>query len=360
MENNNEKIIQVISLFRHGRRNCFLNFDTNEFFSADLCPESLNITINKGKKFIEKYFSHFTSPFNSKDFKCFISDTIRTIKTIIYRLSDLIPNSDFKSMNQNELKDFTIKNIPNAVYDDKIFMSYIYCCLISAKYCNKDPNYINLFKEVEAEISKKSKKALELYKKYLDNPVLKGKEYEYFKLSYIYDFLFYSSKEIQEQFNEEQLIIKNIFGELDVGKRMNDIDLNNKNVNLCFSHQLMYNIYEEIQKMKNNSEEQKKIILFSAHDLYLISLLNFLEVDKSKYKYDFDDEINFIIFKKKNDDKLYFRAEYNDEVLKINKDKQKECELDNILEKMKKEYLFCSYEDIKNFCEFRSEKEFFN
>ncbi len=364
MSNENEEILQVISLFRHGKRNSFMNFETNEEYSTDLCEDSLITTINKGKKFMNKYFTKFpASPFNSKDFKCYISDSIRTIKSIIYRLIDLIPKSDFKSMNYQDLKEYTIKNIPNTIYDDKIFKSYEYCDLISSKYCYLDPNYKSLFEEIESEISKKSEKALQVYKKYLEHPIFKGKTYEYFKICFISDFLFYIAPEVQKNFNSEQLIIKDVMGKLNANKRMEDIDVDNKNVNLCFCHQLILQYFEEMNKVRNNAEDKKKIILFSGHDLYLICLLNFLEIsDKSPYQYYFDDEINFIVYKKKNEEKIYFRVEYNDDVLNIpfsTLENKKECELDTLLDKIKKEYLIHTFDEIMDFCQLKNTKEFY-
>ena len=45
-----------------------MNFETNEEYSTDLCEDSLITTINKGKNFINKYFTKFpTSPFNTKE-----------------------------------------------------------------------------------------------------------------------------------------------------------------------------------------------------------------------------------------------------------------------------------------------------
>ena len=364
MSESTEKILQVICLFRHGKRNSFMNFETNEEYSTDLCEDSLSTTINKGKKFMEKYFKQFpASPFNQKDFKCFISDSIRTIKSLIYRLIDLIPQADFKSMNQKELKEYTIKNIPNTIYDDKIFKSYEYCDMVSSKYCNLDPNYKALFEEIEKEISNKSEKALEVYKKYLVHPIFKGKTYEYFKLCFISDFLFYIKPEVQKNFTKEQLIIKEVMGKLNANKRMIDLDNANKNANLCFSHQLICNFYQEMDKIRKNLEGQKKIILFSAHDLYLNCFLNFLEIeDKTKFQYYFDDEINLVLFKKNNDEKIYFKVEYNDDLLEIpfsNMENKKECELDILMNKIEKEYLIHTFDEIIDFCHLKSTKEFY-
>ena len=150
---------------------------------------------------------------------------------------------------------------------------------------------------------------------------------------------------------------------LDINKRMTDIDISNKNVNLCFSYQLIYNYYQEMEKIVKNSDDKKKIVLFSGHDLYMTCLLSFLEIkDKNKYRYYFDDEINFIIFKKKNNEKLYFRAEYNNEAIEIpfsTLENKKECELDTIMDKIKKEYLSHSFEEIMDFCNLKSTKEFY-
>ena len=364
MSNQSEEILQVISLFRHGKRNSFMNFETNQEYSTDLCEDSLITTINKGKNFINKFFTKFpVSPFNTKDFKCYISDSIRTIKSIIYRLIDLIPKADFKSMEYKDLKEYTLKNLPNTIYDDKIFKSYEYCDLISNKYCLIDPNYKKLFDEIESEISKRSEKALQVYKKYLEHPIFKGKSYEYFKICFISDFLFFITPKVQKNFTEEQLIIKDVMNKLNANKRMIEIDIGNKNTNYCFCHQLISNYYQEMDKLRKNAEDQKKIILFSGHDLYLTCLLNFFEIkDKSKFQYYFDDEINLIIYRKKNDGKLYFRLEYNEDSLEIpfsTLDNKKECELDTIMDKIEKEYLIHSFDEIMDFCRLKNTKEFY-
>ena len=152
-------------------------------------------------------------------------------------------------------------------------------------------------------------------------------------------------------------------GKLNANKRMIDIDNANKNANLCFSHQLICNYYKEMDEIRKNSKKQKKIVLFSAHDLYLNSLLNFLEIeDKNKFQYNFDDEIYFIIFKKNNDSKLYLKVEYNDDLLEIplsTLENKKECELDTIMDKIAKEFLIHNFDEIIDFCNLKQTKEFY-
>jgi len=364
MSKEGEEILQVFNIFRHGKRDAFVNLETNEQYDGDLSEDSIINTINKGRNFIKKYFSKFpSSPFNPKDFKCIISNSIRTMKSCIYRLVNLLPNVDIKTMNMEEVKEFTIKNIPNTVYDDKIFLSYAYTDPIVDKYCNSDPNYQNLFTEIEDELSKKSPKAVEIFKRYLVHPYFHGKAYEHLKICFIWDFLCLQKPEIEKTFSDDQKLIREVMTKLNSNKRMIDVNLANKNANFCFCHQLICNYYYEIDKLRKNADDKKKIILLSAHDLYLKSFLNFFEVKEvSKFKYYFDDEINLIIFRKKGDMKLYFRLEYNDEELDIpmsNLKNKKECELDVLMDKIEKEYLIYTYNDIIDFCKFKTNKEFY-
>ena len=353
-----EEILQVITLFRHGKRNSFLNLETNELYSTDLCPENIQETIDKGRNFINKYFPNNTFPFNQKDFKCVISDSIRTIKSIIYRLIDYLPKEDFKSMSQEALKEFTIKNIPNTVYDDKIFKSFEYIDDIASKYSKKEEEYKKLYDDVEKAMSEKSEKVLQLYKKYLNHPSFTGKTYEFFKLSFVYDFLFFINPEVQKNFNEEQKEMKEVFEQLDANKKIIEFCFSIKEINLCFSHQLVCSYYNEMDKIRKNKEDKKKIVIYSAHDLYLHCIINLLEIkDKKKFGYLFDDEINFITFKKNNSEKLYFRVDYNDEQIEIplsTLENKKECELNTLLEKIEKEFLIYNFDDIMDFCHLKN------
>ena len=355
---NNEEIVQIITLFRHGKRNSFLNLDTNEIYSTDLCPENIQETIDKGRNFLKKYFPQNSFPFNPKDFKCVISDSIRTIKSLIYRLIDYLPKEDFASMSQKALKEFTIKNIPNTVYDDKIFKSFEYIDDLASKYSYENDEYKKIYDEAEKEMGKESEKVLQLYQKYLNHPSFKGKTYEFFKLSFVYDYLFFIDKEVQKNFNEEQKKMKEIIQKLDSNKKIIEFCFSLKEVNLCFSHQLVCSYYNEMDKVRKNCDDKKKIVMYSAHDVYIHCLINLLEIkDKKNFGYLFDDEINFIIFKKNGNDKLFFRVDYNDEAIDIplsTLENKKECELDTILEKIEKEFLIYSFDDIMDFCHLKN------
>lgn len=353
-----EEIVQIITIFRHGKRNSFLNLDSNELSSTDLCPEDIPKTINKGRHFIKKYYPKNDFPFNSKDFKCLISESIRTIKTLIFRLIDYLPKQDYNSMTEKALKEFTLKNIPNAVYDPKIFKSFEYSDNIASKYCENKEEFQQVYDEVEKEISSKSDKVQQIYHKYLNHPFFKGKAFEFFKLSFIFDFLNFIAQEVQNNFNEEQKIVRKVLNDLDVNKRFMEICFTIKEINLCFSHQLICSYYDEMDKVRKNKEDKKKLVMYSGHDLYLHALINLLEItDKKKFRYSFDDEINFILFKKNNNEKLYFKVDYNDETIDLpisTLENKKECELDTVMEKIEKEFLIYSYDDIMDFCHLKN------
>ena len=51
----NEEIVQIITLFRLGKRNSFINLETNILYPTDLCPENIQTTTDKGRYFIKKY-----------------------------------------------------------------------------------------------------------------------------------------------------------------------------------------------------------------------------------------------------------------------------------------------------------------
>jgi len=353
-----EEIVQILTLFRHGKRNSFLNLETNELYSTDLCPENIQDTINKGRHFINKYFPNNSFPFNQKDFKCVISDSIRTIKSIIYRLTDYLPKEDFQSMSQGALKEFTKKHIPNTVYDDKIFKSFEYIDNLASEYSKKEEEYQKLYDDVEKEMSKRSEKVHQLYLKYLNHPSFTGKTYEFFKLSFVYDFLFFIDPEVQKNFNDEQKIMKEVFEQSGANKKIIELCFSIKEINLCFSHQLVCSYYNEMDKIRKNKEDKKKIVMYSAHDLYIHCLINLLGIkNKKKFGYLFDDEINFIIFKKNNNEKLYFRVDYNDEPVEIplsTLENKKESELDTLMEKIEKEFLIYTYDDIMDFCHLKN------
>ena len=73
MSKEGEEILQIITLFRHGKRNSFLDLETNKFYSTDLCPENIETTKEKGRAFIKKYIRNV---FEQKTEEIYIYDNI--------------------------------------------------------------------------------------------------------------------------------------------------------------------------------------------------------------------------------------------------------------------------------------------
>ena len=56
MSKEGEEILQVFNIFRHGKRDAFVNLETNEQYDGDLSEDSIINTINTGRNFIKNYF----------------------------------------------------------------------------------------------------------------------------------------------------------------------------------------------------------------------------------------------------------------------------------------------------------------
>ncbi len=353
--NGKKDIELVISLFRHGKRNSFINMNTSEYNDTDLTEDGLEETIKKGEHFIKKYFTPMKeSPFNKQDFKVYISDTIRTIKSFLYKISPLLTEKNFENKTQEELKDYTLKNF-NTIYDNDLFNSYIYCDEIAAKYSYKNKEYNEFLEKIEKKLLNKSQSTLDLYKKYCNSELFKGKPYDYYKLNFISDFLMFVYPEVQKNFTKEQIYMKEVFIEENSYKQIIDITLNNPNVYIPYLYRLIEVLKSEINKVINNDKDKKKIIFLSAHDLYLGGFLIGLGLEHDKFNYEFNDEINIILFKK--NEKMFVKIEYNDTQLKLPfNNGNYESEVEKLIELFDKLTNF-DYDKIMKFCKLEIEDD---
>ncbi len=315
MEFKDKNIELIIIIFRHGSRESYVNFKENLYTDPDLIPESINITINKGKKFIEEYIKNPTnSSLNEKDFKGYISDSIRTIKTFLYRISPIMEKKiDFATLNQNELKEYTIKNF-NCHYDKVTFNGLFYCTTIIRKFRVICEEYKILVSNLKNEIKSKSEKALDLFNKYYNLNIFNDPTFDTLNLGAICDYLLYSNEKVKKTFSEEEKIIRDTLIKFDIEKKNLDISFNDNKIKMCLTYKLLEIIRNEIKKVIENKIDKKKLIMMSGHDTNLASLLIALNLNNKGCYYKFDDEIKFIIYKKEkifhikilyNDKKLY-------------------------------------------------------
>ena len=354
--NENEEIIQIFLIFRHGKRNSFVNLDTGKIYETDLIKENTNITISKGRNFISKNFPNESKEiFNKNNFKCFISNSIRTIKTFLFRVYDFLPenNKNFFNYNEKDLKEICIKNF-NADFNSKIFSSFEESNKIANFYTLKNSKYFEFLNEIQNELKKKN--CLNLFLKYYNNETFEKRELKYFSLCIIYDFLNYSLDEDKKNFTKEHFEILDVFNKLNVNKKLMDLILKNKNVFVAYNYKLFEAIKNNLITVEKN---YKKLIFFSAHDVYLCSFLNSLNFDVENKNYSFDDEIKIVVFKKKN--KIFVKFFYNEENLKINFDENNknvfEIEIEKFIDYINNNFLKFTYQNIIDFCEFKDKKD---
>ena len=305
MEFKDNSIHLIIILFRHGSRGSYVNFKENIYSEPDVKPESKDITIKKGEKFINEYIKNPSNlSLNNNDFKGYISDSIRTIKTFLYRISPLIENKiDFEKLNQNELKDYTIKNF-NCEYDKVTFNGLFYCTNIIRQFRVICEPYKNLVSNLKNEIKLKSQKALDLFNKYYNLTIFNDPSFDTLNLGAICDYLFYSNDNITNNFSEEEKIIKDALIKLEIEKKNFDYSFNDYKVKICLTYKLLEIIRNEINKVIENKNDKKKLIMMSGHDTNLASILIALNLNNEGCYYKFDDEIKFIIYKNNNEFKI--------------------------------------------------------
>ena len=301
MEFKDKNIELIIILFRHGSRESYVNFKDNTYIEPDVIPESINITINKGKKFIEEYIKNpSNSSLNQKDFKGYISDSIRTIKTFLYRISPIIEKIiDFEKLDQKNLKEYTIKNF-NCHYDNVTFNALLYCTIIIRKFRVISKEYKNLVSNLKNEIKSKSEKALNLVNKYYTLTIFNDPSFDTLNLGAICDYLFYSNEKVKKTFSEEEKIIRDTLIKLEIEKKNFDYSFNDNKIKMCLTYKLMEIIRNEIKNVIEKKVDKKKLIIMSGHDTNLASLLIVLNLNNEGCYYKFDDEIKFIIYKINN------------------------------------------------------------
>lgn len=338
MEFKDKNIELIIILFRHGSRESYVNFKDNTYIEPDVISKNIDVTINKGKKFIEDYIKNpSSSSLNKKDFKGYISDSIRTIKTFLYRISPMIDKKiDFEKLNHNELKDYTIKNF-NCHYDKVTFNGLFYCTNIIRKFRVNSEKYKNLVSNLKKEIKSKSEKALNLFNHYYNLSIFNDPSFDTLNLGAICDYLFYSNEKVKNTFSEEEKVIRDVLLNLDIEKKNYDYSFNDNKIKMCLTYKLMEIIRNEIKNVIEKNVDKKKLIIMSGHDTNLASLLIVLNLNNEGCYYKFDDEIKFIIYKKENIFKI--KILYNDKNLYDN-DIKNFLENFNFLDKYSFEEIF--------------------
>jgi hypothetical protein len=165
----------------------------------------------------------------------------------------------------------------------------------------------------------------------------------------------YVYPEVQKNFSKEQNNMKEVFIEENSYKKIIDITLNNPNVYIPYLFKLIQVLKTEINKVINNDKDKKKIIFLSAHDLYLGGFLIGLGLEHDNFYYEFNDEINIILFKK--NENMFVKIEYNDIQLKLPfNNGNYESEIEKLIKLFDKLTNF-DFEKIMKFCKLEIEED---
>ena len=358
---NIENLKIVFSLYRHGERESLIDLNNYKYLHvSDLIIDKIPNIKAMGERFINKYKNLFKeNPFKKEKMLVYISKSARTLKSFLYRMSSLIEQNNFEDKSFDSLMEFSKEKF-NAIFEEYMFNMHIYSGNIRSKLTAENPKLRILFNDVEKALKEYSEESFKLYDHYMNCDFLTQSQVPYMRLYYIDDFIEYSTKEIKDNFTEAQKGIKVCMEKVDEFKRLLIISTENPNIYTSFSYKIFKCIENEIEKISQNQNNKKNIVIFSGHDMNLAVFLEALKIDNKDIEYECNDQIDIEIYSKNDNDKeLFVRILYNYKNVKLPfGNNQEECPLQNFLEETKKINQF-DFKDILDYCEGRRKEELF-
>lgn len=268
----------------------------------------------KGKNYAHLYkdfFEEIYEKFNQK-VKFYTSSITRTIITLLYRLKGMF----FSLENHNGITVDIGKKLSN--YEAKHYKELLNTTNVRMYEKDKDflfLSFFNCYKVASSELFKiekylEFKEELETFK--LNNFDLLKNFMEYnsnFGLTLVDEFLYISdflerASEANIELEENHHKLKNMIPNM-YFRTIKAISFSKNIVRIVssrFFHKLKKNIEKTVKAVRNSisneieSDNNKKLVIFSGHDINLVSILSFLDVDISNLNFDFNSEVTFELF----------------------------------------------------------------
>lgn len=249
----------------------------------------------------------------------YCSNKNRNIETLYMRLKGIFPNRSYmfnESLGTFNTSDFLIKNYNTSIISrskhDFMFRPY------DIEACTKKHEDIMTENKILPKMIEDVDKLLDehsnLFEKYLNFGKLKEMK-SYIKVFYISDFLD-KFQENEVVLLEDDLKLKELLK--DYYRRLVDSSTFDRGLTSLLTSSIYATLIENFDRIVNKTDNtDAKVILFSAHDTQLSSLLKILEEDVSDYKLDYNDEITYLLNREDGSDDFNIRVKYNDDFIKI-------------------------------------------
>jgi hypothetical protein len=259
-------------------------------------------------EFYKDFFEEISENFLKKA-KFYTSGRTRTITTLLYRLKGMlfhlenqngITGDIAKKFSSYEAKDYLeLHKNPNVrmygMSEDLLFLSFYNCYKTVSSELFKTEKYLNLQEELETF----KRKNYELLKPFLEFNAKFGLTLVD-QFLYISDFLERAS-EVDIDLDESHHKLKNMIPHM-YFTTIKAISFSKNIVRLLsskFFYILRKNILKAVKGVRNSKTSEnnhKNLMMFSGHDLNLVCVLSFLNVDISNIKFEFNSEVTFELF----------------------------------------------------------------
>lgn len=315
----NSKVIIVAQIFRHGHRYPIKSFSNPNITNpGELSEEGKETSYKKGRQFRQLYKDLFeyntTSDLINIDnlMKAYCSKKQRTHLSLFFRLKGIFENHPIFNKEIDPPKD-SIKNFLKESLNTEFSNDYMFS-ILDHKGCKKRVEEIFVLNNITNNLSIKAYNITTSYPEIID-PLLE--QYEeaadhYLKVFYIADYLVRILENSEN--SDYQYRLKDVLK--DYYKNVVDLTSREPTLVKLFTSQIYATMFKHFQeKINNKDQDNVKLVLFSAHDITLSTILESLKLDFNNFNYDFNDEINFFVYEFADD--FYFSIKYNNQELPI-------------------------------------------